>query len=124
MGTRSDWQNEPIHFGLWIEVTLLIEHLLGAERQQLLLALGITPSNFERASAAFMTSIVANTDPERSAIFRAAQLGARERGRAQALEQFNAFLDALNAPLPEQHQRALLEAGDTLDETAGPEKKT
>jgi len=70
-----------------------------------------------------MESIVANTDPERSALFRAARHDAQRGGRAQALEQFNSFLVALNSPLPEQ-QRVMLEAGDTLDETRGPKTKS
>jgi len=123
MATRSDWQNEPIHFGLWIEVTMLLEYPNSAERQQLLKALGVTPHDFEQASGVFMESIVANTDPERSALFRAARHDAQRGGRAQALEQFNSFLVALNSPLPEQ-QRVMLEAGDTLDETRGPKTKS
>jgi hypothetical protein len=99
MSTKPDWESEPLPFGLWVEITVLIEHLSETEQLQLLKALGITPSDFEELSATFMKSILVNSHPVRSATFRAAQREA-SGDRAQALERFNAFLDGLNAPLP------------------------
>lgn len=88
---------EQLHFGLWVEMTVLMEFLSSDERTALLDALGVSASEYASVSASYREALQTNADPEKTAIFQAARLDAGKGGRDQAIERFNRFLDALNS---------------------------
>lgn len=97
MSGLSGQAHEPLHFGLWVEMTVLMDFLSSDERAALLEALGISGNEYAAVSAGYREALQTNADPERSAIFQAARLDAAKRGRDHAIARFNGFLDALNA---------------------------
>ena len=92
----GQWGREQFHFGLWVEMTVLMEFLSSDERTALLDALGVSASEYASVSAGFREALQTNADPAKTAIFQAARLDATKGGRDQAIERFNQFLDALN----------------------------
>ncbi len=90
-------QDEPFHFGLWVEMTVLMDFLSSDERSALLEALGVSASEYAAVSAKYREALQTNADPEKNAIFQSARLDAARGGRDQAIARFNGFLDALNS---------------------------
>ncbi len=93
MTNENDRAGELLHFGLWLETTVLMEFLSAAERVQLLSALGVSPADYEHASGAHLEAL---RDPARAILFHAARADATAGGREAAIARFNRFLDGLH----------------------------
>jgi hypothetical protein len=98
MATGRERVSELLHFGLWVEMTMLMNFLTVDERDQLLRALGVTPAEYEVTSVTYLEILSTNSDPVRTAIYRLAATDAAEGGRERAIERFNRFLDGLTSP--------------------------
>lgn len=92
MTTENDRASELLHFGLWVEMTVLMEFLSRDERVQLLSALGVTRAEYERVSGVYHETL---RDPARATLFHAARAEAAAGGREAAIARFNLFLDGL-----------------------------
>ena len=97
MASGDRQAREPIHFGLWVEMTVLMEFLSSDEKGALLSALGIPTSEFVSISAGYREMMQAGREPEKTAIFHRARREAASGGREQAIERFNRFLDGLTS---------------------------
>lgn len=102
MSGLSGQAYEPFHFGLWVEMTVLMDYLSSDERAALLDALGISATEYATVSAGYREALQTNADPEKTAIFQAAKLDAVKGGRDHAIARFNGFLDALHGQVPHE----------------------
>lgn len=97
MASGDQQGREPIHFGLWAEMTVLMEFLSSDEKGALLSALGIPASEFVSISAQYREIMQGGLESEKTIIFHRARREAASGGREQAIERFNRFLDSLNS---------------------------
>jgi hypothetical protein len=89
--------SELLHFGLWVEMNILMEFLSREEQAQLLTALQISRREYELVSARYLEAVDTNTEPARTALFLEARADAARGGRERAIERYNRFLDGLNS---------------------------
>ena len=101
----GQWGGEHFHFGLWVEMTVLMDFLSSDERTALLEALGISASEYAAVSAGYRETLQTNADPSKTAIFQAARIDAAKGGRDQAIDRFNRFLDGLNSEATHEPRR-------------------
>ena len=96
MASKHDRADDLLHFGLWVEMTVLMEFLSADERGQLLSALGVAAPEYQRVSEKYLDMLRLNADPTRTKLFESARSQAAAGGRDEAIARFNRFLDGLH----------------------------
>ena len=87
-----------ISFDVWLEVTVLLEHLSPEEKQQLCDALDLTARELRQASEAHMEAILSNSDVARTDAYLSACVAAHAAGADAAPARFRRLLDRLATP--------------------------